>query len=287
MAQLWGRIWQLQIGELLLEGSAPRDRGVSLFTLAVEFSVRKSLRREPNEAEITIFNLSPENRAAIAAMEADAATILKVGYQDTGLEQIFSGDLRASPSEWNGAQTKTTVEGSDGGTAYRNARIQRSFAPGVEVYTVLSAAVDAMGIGTGNLSQFRNTLELTRTGRTYPGGTTLSGPARNEVDRIVRGCGGTWSIQNGVFKIRLSADTETRAIELSPQTGLIGSPTQATDRGVTTVTAQALMIPNMYPGRIVQLRSREITGNYEIHRVEYAGETRGQEWGATLELRPY
>ena len=111
MTQLWGRIWELQVGELRLEGVAPRTRGVDLFTLAIEFSVKKSLRREPNEAEITIWNLSPENRAAIAAMESSASTILKVGYQDTGLEQIFSGDLRSSPSERDGAQVKITVEG--------------------------------------------------------------------------------------------------------------------------------------------------------------------------------
>lgn len=287
MAELWGRVWSLQVGTMLLEGRAPLDRSADLHSLAVEFSVKKSLRREPNEAEITIWNLGREHRAAIAAMEADAAVILKAGYQETSLEQIFSGDLRASPAEWDGPQVKVTLEGSDGGTAYRNTRVQRSFAPGTPVGTVLAAAVEALGVGEGNLPQLRSQLRLTATGETYPGGTTLSGPARDEVNRIVRGCGGTWSIQNGVFQLRLSGPARRTALRVTPQTGLIGSPTQATDRGVTTVTAKVLMLPGMYPGRIVQLESREIEGNYEINRVEYKGETRGTEWGATLELRPY
>lgn len=287
MAELWGRIWSLQVGTLLLEGTAPRDSGQDLNSLAVDFKVRKSLRREPNEAEVTIWNLSPEHRAAIAALGDDATTILKAGYQDTGLEQIFSGDLRSSPAQWEGPQVQVTLEGSDGGRAYRRARVQRSFAPGTEVYTVLSAAVDALGVGRGNLDQLRSQIRLTSTGTTYPGGTTLSGPARDEVDRIVRGCGGSWSIQNGNFQLRLSSPARSTALRISPSTGLVGSPTQATERGQTTVTAQAMMLPGMYPGRIVRLESREIEGNYEIHRVEYVGETRGQEWGATLELRPY
>lgn len=287
MTELWGRIWSLQVGSLLIDGSAPRDRGVDLHTLAVDFKVKKSLRREPNEAEITIWNLSREHRAAIASMGADADTILKAGYHETSLEQIFSGNLRSSPAEWDGPQVKVTLEGSDGGTAYRNARIQRSFVPGTEVYVVLSAAVDALGVGRGNLDQLRSQIRLTSTGGTYPGGTTLSGPARDEVSRIVRGIGGSWSIQNGVFNLRLGAATQGTALRITPQTGLVGSPTQATDRGVTTTTAKVLMLPGMYPGRIARLESREIAGNFEIHRVEYMGETRGQEWGATLEMRPY
>jgi len=287
MAELWGRVWSLQVGTLRVEGAAPRDRGEDLYSLAVEFSVKKSLRREPNEAEITLWNLSREHRAALAAMEADADTVLRVGYHDTGLEQIFSGDLRASPAEWDGPQVKVTLEGSDGGTAYRSARIQRSFAPGTSVYTVLAAAVDALGVGRGNLPQLRDQIRLTSTGNTYPGGTTLSGPARDEINRIVRGCGGSWSIQNGVFRLRLRGPSQATALRVSPRTGLVGSPTQATDRGVTTVSAKVLMLPGLYPGRVVQIQSREIEGNYEIHRVEYTGETRGQEWGATLELRPY
>ena len=287
MAELWGRIWSLQVDDLEIGGVAPGVSGVGMSGMAVDFTVRKSLRREPNEAEISIWNLSPEHRAELAGAEAGADTILRVGYLGTGLGQIFSGDLRASPAEWEGPQVRVTLEGSDGGTAYRSARIQRSFAPGSSVYTVLSAAVDALGVGRGNLDSLRDQIRLTATGATYPGGTTLSGPARDEVSRIVRGCGGSWSIQNGVFRLRLSGPSQARALRISPQTGLIGSPTQATDRGQTTVSAHVLMLPGMYPGRVVQLESREITGAYEIHRVEYHGETRGTEWGAMLEMRPY
>ena len=286
MAELWGRVWSLQVGALLLEGLAP-DTGADLTTLAVEFTVKKSLTREPNEAEITIRNLGREHRAAIAAMGADATVILKAGYQETGLEQIFSGDLRASPASWDGAQVTTTLEGSDGGRTYRSARIQRSFAPGTPVYTVLAAAVDALGVGQGNLPYLRSQIRLTATGDTYPGGTTLSGPARDEVSRIVRGCGGSWSIQNGNFQLRLAGPARRTALLATPRTGLVGSPSQETDRGRTVVKAEVLLLPGLYPGRIVQIESREVEGNFEIFRVEYKGETRGDAWGATLELRPY
>jgi len=283
MAELWGRVWQLQVGTLLIDGAEPTET----HSLAVDFSVKKSLRREPNEASITIWNLGREHRAAIAAMGSGADVILKVGYRETGLEQIFSGDLRASPAQWEGPQVRVMLEGSDGGTAYRSARIQRSFAPGTTVGTVLTAAVEALGVGAGNLPQLRSSLRLTSTGETYPGGTALSGPARDEVNRIVRGCGGTWSIQNGSFQLRLTGPVRRTALRISAQTGMVGSPVQETERGRTTTKAEVLMLPGMYPGRIVQLESREVNGNFEIFRVEYKGETRGNAWGAMLELRPY
>jgi len=287
MSELWGRVWSLQVGTIRLEGRAPGDRSADPAGLNVEFKVKKSLRREPNTAEVSIWNLNRDHRNAIAPLGDDAPVILCAGYEETGAEMIFSGDLSASPGEWSGPNVVTRLEGSDGGRAYRSTRVQRTFRAGTPVGTVLRAAVEAMGIGLGNLPEVQSSLELTNSGSIYPGPTVLSGPARDQVDRIVRSCGATWSIQNGVFRIRTSGPARRSALELTPRSGLIGSPTRQKDRNVVLVHAEALLLPGAYPGRIVLLRSREIEGQYEISRAEYAGTTRGADWKVSLELREY
>jgi len=70
---------------------------------------------------------------------------------------------------------------------------------------------------------------------------------------------------------------------LNASTGLIGSPSKD-KKGV--VTARVLIRPGLDPGRRVVLESALVSGSFEIRSLEIVGETRGNEWTATLELRP-
>jgi len=284
VTELWRRIWSLQVGEILLE-STPDSRD----SLQVSFSVNKTLGREPNTAEISIMNLGRETRSRIVRQGGEAPVILSVGYGGTGLDTIFSGDLEHTPSVWEGPNVTLNLEGRDGGRSYSNARISRTFRAGTPVFSVLSAAVDALQVGRGNLDDFRGSLSLSGGATSYPGPMVLHGLARDEVNRIVRSVGATWSIQNGVFMLRVRALSNRRALSLSPETGLIESPSVQKEGRVTVTNAKCLIIPGLYPGRIVTLSSREFVGDqgYEIKAVTYVGQTRGNDWYAALELRDF
>jgi hypothetical protein len=273
----------LQIGTIRIDSARPGQ----IQPLDISFSITKSTRREPNTAEIKIWNLSPNHRGELD--DADSVQVsLNAGYKE-GTSLIFSGDLNEVESIRDGVDFVTTLEGSDGGATYRSATIQQSFARGTAVSTVLRAAVAALGIGDGNLAQL-GTIELTEGGSVYPEGTVLSGPARSAVDRIVRSCGLNWSIQNGNLQIRRGRNpVESRAIVLHPATGLIGSPSKnARDgRRPPTISAESLLIPGMYPARKIVLESDAISGQFQIKKITSVGNTAGNDWKHQLELEEY
>lgn len=282
MTELFSRQWRLQVGSVLIDATGDEQ------PLDIEFEVEKSTAREPNTVSISVYNLNSSHRDQLKDANR-VGVILEAGYRGGELTTIFSGDLRDVESSWDGLDVVTKLEGEDGGNSYREARLQRSFAAGTPVLTVLRAAVEAMGIGEGNLRELSE-LAIEDTGSTYPEGTVLSGPARRAVDRLVRSCGYQWSIQDGNFQIRQRGrPVRGTATVLSPETGLLGSPSRSKpERGRPRVTnAQCLLVPGLYPGRVILLRSREIEGQFMARKVKFSGSTFASEWGAELELVEY
>ena len=83
---------------------------------------------------------------------------------------------------------------------------------------------------------------------------------------------------------------DERAIKLSPGTGLIGSPQRGkkdTNPRRAVINVKSLLIPGLYPGRVVVIESDTIQGGWLCRRVKYTGESTGQSWYADLELEEY
>lgn len=285
MTELFRRAWTLRAGSIFIDGRQPGQ----IRPLDVSFQVEKSTKREPNKFSATIRNLSPEHRSELESSSRISIS-LDAGYQDL-ISTIFEGDLRDARSK-KAAKIRldqvdylTELEGEDGGRSYREATVQRSFGPGTSVAAVLEAAVDALGIGAGNLRELGAAVALEDGGGTYPEGTVLSGQAHREVDRIVRSVGLSWSVQNGAMALRRRGQPlETTAVLLTTRTGLIGSPTKDNE-GV--ISAVSLLRPDLYPGRRVVLRSRTVEAQTYVDRVRYVGDTAGADWNAELELKEY
>ncbi len=277
----FGRVWRVTVGTLRV--SAP---------IRVAFEIERSVRPHPNKATIQIYNLTRNHQAQIEEA-AVAQVIVEAGYEnDRGAEQIFRGELfRARGnkppsirSQQDGTNVVTAIEARDGGHAYQRARIEQSFGRGVSVATVLRACAEALGVGAGNVEDAARTAALAAGGGTYPEGTVLSGQAAHELTRILRGLGLTWSVQHGMLQVlRRGAALQSQAIRLSPSTGLVGSPEVGT-RG--KVRANALLTPDLWPGRVVMLESERVTGRYVCKSVRYQGDSHAGDWLAETELVP-
>ena len=298
MAELARRYWAITVGSVRVSGMGALG-GAASESLDVAFEVTKSIQREPNTASVKIWNLSPSHRRALEAADTLALRV-EAGYVGrSGI--LFDGDVRVAASRRRAAEHRqrqsrlgslavtgdvvdviTEIEAEDGGNSWRDARVNRSFGPGTPVSSVLAAAVDAMGIGRGNLAELGADPTLSGVG-TYTEGTVLSGQAHREVDRIVRGIGLRWSIQNGNLQLqRGRAPLAVEAVRLSPETGLIGSPAPDADGYVEAVS---LLNSGLYPGRPVVLESRDISGSYSVRRVTYQGDTAGPDWYAETVLQ--
>jgi hypothetical protein len=276
---LFHRTWRVTVGELRV--SKP---------MRVAFEIERTLRPQPNKATVRLWNLTRDHQAQIEGART-GQVVIEAGYeQDAGLRQLFRGTLfrargNQSPtikSERDGTDVVTYVEARDGGRAYQRARISQSFEPGVAVTTVIKACADALGIGAGNLNELAPHARFITGDTTYPEGTVLSGQASRELTRLLHALGLRWSVQHEQLQIlRRGQPLQTTAVRLSSSTGLVGSP-EAGSRGRATV--RALLTPELWPGRIVELRSERLEGRFSVRAVTYTGDSHGDDWLAECQL---
>lgn len=271
MSRLWNRKWRVQIGAIATE-----DADVS-------FKVEKTLHGKPNTAEITLYNLTPDNRREIARSPRGAVVQFDAGYADAR-GMVFRGDLRRGDNHRDDADWITVVTAGDGEHAIRTARGSRSFASGSSVTDVARYIAESMGVGTGNLVQMLRDASLDQTGRTFAEGAVVHGQLATELTRLLTSCGFTWSIQDGVLQVmRRGSALDRQAIVLSAETGMLGSPSVGANH---IVTVNTLLVQDLVPGQRVRLQSDVISGDYRIEKATTEGDSRSaDQWGATLQLR--
>lgn len=269
---------------------------IKLGELDVAFRVVKTLKKEPNSCELTIFNLNADHRAQLAQLEKPVVQI-KAGYRgrpetgaaaaaaaaaaavaalgnsvtrnDPGVGLVFLGDVRSAGSVYEPPDWVTTLESGDGETASQFARINRSFAKGTSLKTALREAAKAIGVGIGNAIKKAEEGKLLDAGGEFLNSLTLSGPATKEMDRLVKSAGLEWSIQDGVLQILSPGKPlEDTSVLLSPTTGLVGVPTIDSD-GIVKI--RALLNADIIPGRQIELQSKTVTGRFRAERCEYTG----------------
>lgn len=276
MAALFGRRWDLQVGTL------------DLTDLDIAYKVECATARAPNVAEIRVWNLAPNTRAQI---EQGGTVILHAGFEDPPL--LFRGDSRRVWTEADGlVDWVTVIQGRDGGRAYSEATFSQSYIPGTQVVRVLRDVIDVMEIGVGNLDEFASAYAMRNGSTTFPDGYVAHGRASRVLNDLVRAGGLRWSVQRNALQLQQGGQPlQTRAVVLSSDSGLLGSPTWD-ERGQRTqgrhglLTAEALVQPGLEPGKRVHVEARLVTGDFEVRKAVYHGDTHGNDWNVTLELRP-
>lgn len=281
---------------------------IEITDLDVEFEIEKTTKDEPNKCELKIWNLTESQRAEIEELHQvlgnvskfDAGKVkeaarkqatkgipcsIEAGYgeNDDNLSLLWLGDLRTAKSERRGPDWVTSLESGDGEKSWQNARVHVSYGPMTPVDTALRAIVEALGLGEGNIEKFAGALRIS--GKTFPTGTVISGPAAREMTYFCRSADLEWSIQDGAIQILDRGKAlDQEAILVSAETGMLDSPTVDVD-GILTV--KILMTPDVRPGRLIVLDAARIKGNYKIETAKWKGDTSGNDWTIELNARRY
>ena len=268
--KVYGRRWRVQVGTL--------DTGV----LDVKFKVQRSLYSRAGTCELEIANLSPDHRhELVTARRYHTFVEVQAGYID-GMSLLFRGDLRKAIPSRDGTDWTVKVTAGDGEHAIRTARVSRSFAPGTSVGAVVQHIAETLGVGIGNAREALRNARLGEGESVFAEGTVLYGSAAAELTRLCAAARLTWTVQDGNLQVLpLGGALERTALVLGPDSGLIGSPEIVNRR---TVNVKALLIPGLVPGQQVILNSAIVTGTWRITEAEYAGDTEGPDWHASLVL---
>lgn len=254
---------------------------VEIDGLRVQFKVEKSLRgKDPNSAEITVWNLSPTSRALLETRAAKV--VLRAGYEDS-VEQLFVGDVVFGESKHEGPDWQTKILAGDGARARKFARVSRSFRAGAPFASVAKGIALALGVGVGNLPDVLATVSTQ-----YVQGYAAHGPAARELDRVLKSAGYEWSIQDGQLQV-LKAGTELRTtVVLDAEHGLVGSPEVGAgeEKGGPVLTATSLLQGSLVPGVRLDLRGETVRGLFRVTKVSHDGDTHGAEWYTKVEGKP-
>jgi hypothetical protein len=184
MAKLFDRRVTVQVDTLLVEG------------LRIAFKVERSISKEPNKAEIQVYNLSEDSRRR--TQKKDAALVLQAGYPET-IGQLFSGNVKTVSHVRHGADWISKFVSADGETQFRTARIAESFGAGTKPDQVVRKLVDALQLKAGNALKEIANGDFAKGISEFTNGKVLHGNAAKELDTFLNSLGLTYSIQDGAL----------------------------------------------------------------------------------------
>lgn len=247
--------------------------GINVHELKIEFSISKSISSTQNSAEIKIYNLSESSRNALGK-ELDDIT-LEAGYippnggGNVGI--IFQGQIRDVEHTRNEGDIITTLSCGEGDKAFGNATIAKTYPAGTKVEDVVDdiyKELEKEGIAKG---EFKYPEGVKPFKRPY----TVCGSCKREMDTLGRGKDFYWSVQNGTMEVVPGDGYVGGIVSLTPETGLVGTPT-ITDNGVKVT---ALLNAEIRPNRRVKIESQVLemnaeNGEYRVSECTYSGNNR-------------
>jgi hypothetical protein len=273
MGDLYRRAWSLAVDDLQFTQHR------------VTAKIEKTVKPDPNTADIAVYNLTDEQRSKISEKKTPLVR-LAVGYAPKGtpdLTQIWNGQCIHVEHERKDADVITHLTTGDGIEAYRRARINLSFGPRTKIDVVLRALVREFGLKPGNLDAVARALSSSLKAQIYLSGTALSGACATEMSALCRSAGLEWSIQDGAVQILdLNKALAGFSILLSPTTGLVGSPS-VSNKGIVSGTCK--IIKDFIPGRQLELDARWVKGRSRVEKVTYVVDSRGDDWDCQFEAR--
>jgi hypothetical protein len=265
-----------RVARVVLSAPGASDRLLDGFR--VVFQIEKSLGEissTPATSIITIYNLNERSRSFVE--QSGARINLEVAYQGRNETPVFRniifGDIKSVNHEKVAADITTKIEAIDGINAYQNSRINQSFDSGATAKQVFNTLARAMGLPLGDIRGIKDNQFLT--------GYVVSGMVRDQLDALTRRLDAKWSIQDGQLVVLPKGQSSSESIiVLSPETGLIGSPSKKEEN---TVQFKALLNAKLRINRRVQLNSRFLKGDYTVSKVIHSGDTDSGPWQSSCE----
>lgn len=247
--------------------------------MRIQFKIEKSLDKGPNSSEIIVTNLSESRRQSLQTK--GQRVLLEAGYRGTGIQRLFSGDIRTVDHIREKADWETKLKLGDGERAWLYARVSESFAPGTRAADVLKKIANATGLDLGNVSSKAALID-----KVFDQGWSAGGSALRALDQLITALGKTWSIQDGALQILDPYEALDLPIpEITPDTGLIGSPEMGSppSKGKPALLHFKSLLVAVKPGGKVRLKSSRYSGYIRIHKVTFEGDTHGGPWYSTMD----
>lgn len=245
--------------------------------LRITFSVKRTLSKNSNDAKISVFNLSESTRSTLERKPTHVR--LSVGYQDSGSQLLFGGDVRYvehTHTHTNGTW-ETKLEVGEAERALLHARLTKSYAEGTTRETILRDLCTAMQIPVPiRLPAAVKAAALN--------GFSAYGRASDSLARLI--APHRYMIVDGVLRLE-NQDYEFVA-SLSESTGLVSTPEIEYDKQTSKpkkIKVACVLSPEIMPGSRIQVKSKRFEGTVRVESVEHVGDTHGNDWITKMECK--
>lgn len=265
------------------------ESGVKIKDLRISFSIKKTKEKDPNIAEIAVYNLSQITRDKIKKKQK---IFLSAGYlDDEGESIIFIGDITEVKHSLTPPEIVTQITAQDGQTALADTKIKMSLKNGASSKNILKDILDKFPLS----NDLKN---LIFDDKKYQSGLSFIGPAREILDKVTKFNGLEWSVQNNEVKIVKAGESDgRRAVFLSSENGMIGSPERFTDdseksKGASKTVIngwkiKSLLQPKINPKNRISVKSKEIPDNsfFTVLTVTHNGDNFEGAWDTMIEVQ--
>lgn len=279
--------------------------GLKIEGLRIAFEIVKSIQSEANTARVELYNLAAATRDRVH--EKHDVVRVDAGYAGV-VETVFEGEITHAQSARSGADFVTSIECGDGVETFAAQTIERRFQAGTRVREVIKTVaskftekipdVENSPVRFGkapkkkkesrlSLRSLDADLAILEADLVAQGFSpvvrrafSVSGDAREVLDKLARMWRFDWSVQDGALQVvSFGRALVGESVLLSPETGLLGNAVK-TERGMRAVS---LLIPQLRPGVLVTAKSADVTGSFRAEVVKLTGDTHGDTWTAETE----
>lgn len=237
--------------------------------LRIAFEITKTLEKTPNRATITVHNLGRGGRQESAVRPLHAR--LYAGYDDNP-EEIFSGDVYWGHSMRKGPTWVTKLMFGEGHRAIKYARISHSFKSNTSTGDIMKTLAGSMGLKIpSSISEAKEFVKQ------YATGFTLQGLSGEQMTKILKRHGMSWSVQGRELQILRGGEARPgEAYVISQDTGMVGSPEFGPPQKkgkAPIVRVRHKLYPAIRPGHKIKIESRDVNGVFRAETVTHRGDT--------------
>lgn len=254
--------------------------------LNVSFDITRNYKPEDNTASFTIYNAKKETRDKI--VKENNNIILKAGYEDEGIGNIFSGLVFEGSSKKQGTEWVTEILASDYGANVTNIfkqNVNFSYKEGIPITMPINDIISILGItvsGLENASQiFMNNAKV------------FSGMLKNVIQNItnilkVNNVGLYFDNNEMVIYNLGQQSSKFGIVNISQSNGLLGSVEEITDNSSETKKKRysfvSMLNSKIRPNSLINLVSQNVNGLFIVEQANFKGDNFAGEFNTQLEV---
>lgn len=273
-----GRIYELEVGD--------SNQGFTIRDLHITFDINKMSdnKKGSNNCTIEIYNLSREHQIILQNQYIYA--VFKVGYVETGLELVFSGQVVNCQTRKSGADSVTQIQMGGSYTELNHETVSK-FIPDGNTYKDVIEDLRKSKLPKVSRAVYAGVNCQNPVVDGYP----MYGTARQVLDDICSSQDIEYQIDGDTLYISDVGGSHTKDLSgvfvIGQSTGLVERPYDVSGdvrrkkkdkKKKSGIQFKCLINPKLVCGSIIKLEYGEMTGYYKISAMRIYGGYRDNDW---------